>query len=183
MGERGFFCLILGSCLVGSRNYKFCLSQVEYNSSLFVVEILWSSILLHKFLCVPLEHLGVFFHFSFDDTCRPVRLRKVVLGFPCSDNTSEFKFDLSLNYKLAGVIETYSEQKPTLVVSIIHITQKTNQIWPVKSKLQTAQNLSFAISPICDQNFYRPQTKLREGNVFTRVHVFVCVHQGGGGGG
>ena len=119
---RGFFCLILGSCLVGSRNYKFCLSQVEYNSSLFVVEILWSSILLHKFLCVPLEHLGVFFHFSFDDTCRPVRLRKVVLGFPCSDNTSEFKFDLSLNYKLAGVIETYSEQKPTLVVSKIHIT-------------------------------------------------------------
>ncbi len=58
-----------------------------------------------------------FVRFSFDDSCRPVRLRKVVLGYPCSDNTSEFKFDLSLNYKLAGIIETYSDRKPTLVVS------------------------------------------------------------------
>ena len=60
---------------------------------------------------------NVAFCFSFDDSCRPVRLRKVVLGFPCSESTSEFKFDLSLNYKLAGIIETYSDQKPTLVVS------------------------------------------------------------------
>nr|XP_006818661.1 PREDICTED: probable ATP-dependent DNA helicase HFM1-like [Saccoglossus kowalevskii] len=50
-----------------------------------------------------------------DDTHRPVRLRKVVLGFPCHENQSEFKFDLSLNYKLSGVIQTYSDQKPTLV--------------------------------------------------------------------
>ena len=46
-----------------------------------------------------------------------MRLRKVVLGYPASDNTSEFRFDLTLNYKLATVIETYSEQKPTLIVS------------------------------------------------------------------
>ena len=53
-----------------------------------------------------------------DESLRPVRLRKVVLGYPCSENTSEFRFDLTLNYKLAGVIETYSERKPTLVVGI-----------------------------------------------------------------
>nr|XP_046265686.1 probable ATP-dependent DNA helicase HFM1 isoform X2 [Scatophagus argus] len=46
---------------------------------------------------------------------RPVKLRKVVLGFPCSSNQTEFKFDLSLNYKMANIIQTYSDQKPALV--------------------------------------------------------------------
>ncbi|XP_064004052.1 probable ATP-dependent DNA helicase HFM1 [Pogoniulus pusillus] len=46
---------------------------------------------------------------------RPVKLRKIVLGFPCSDNQTEFKFDLTLNYKIASIIQTYSEQKPALV--------------------------------------------------------------------
>ena len=45
-----------------------------------------------------------------------MKLRKVVLGFPSSPNQSEFKFDLSLNYKMANIIQTYSDQKPTLVV-------------------------------------------------------------------
>ena len=52
-----------------------------------------------------------------DDSCRPVRLRKVVLGYPCSESYSEFRFDLSLNYKIMSVIDTYSDHKPTLVVS------------------------------------------------------------------
>uniref|UniRef100_A0A7M4G259 Probable ATP-dependent DNA helicase HFM1 n=1 Tax=Crocodylus porosus TaxID=8502 RepID=A0A7M4G259_CROPO len=50
-----------------------------------------------------------------DENHRPVKLRKVVLGFPCSGNQTEFKFDLTLNYKIASVIQTYSEQKPALV--------------------------------------------------------------------
>ncbi|CAM2118827.1 unnamed protein product [Caretta caretta] len=50
-----------------------------------------------------------------DERHRPVKLRKIVLGFPCSINQTEFKFDLTLNYKIASVIQTYSEQKPTLV--------------------------------------------------------------------
>ncbi|CAH1800548.1 unnamed protein product [Owenia fusiformis] len=54
------------------------------------------------------------FH-KMDDSHRPVKLRKVTLGFPCAKNASEFRFDLSLNYKIAGVISTYSENKPTLV--------------------------------------------------------------------
>ena len=54
-----------------------------------------------------------------DESLRPVRLRKVVLGFYFDENKkgSEFHFDMSLSYKLAGVISTYSEDKPTLVVS------------------------------------------------------------------
>ena len=55
-----------------------------------------------------------------DDSVRPVRLRKVVLGYPYAENKqSEFQFDLTLSYKLAGVIKTYSEDKPTLVVCIL----------------------------------------------------------------
>ncbi|XP_075396376.1 putative ATP-dependent DNA helicase HFM1 [Tenrec ecaudatus] len=50
-----------------------------------------------------------------DESHRPVKLRKVVLGFPCSSNQTEFKFDLTLNYKIASVIQTYSDQKPSLV--------------------------------------------------------------------
>ncbi|XP_041446476.1 probable ATP-dependent DNA helicase HFM1 isoform X2 [Xenopus laevis] len=50
-----------------------------------------------------------------DETRRPVKLRKVVLGFPCSNKQSEFKFDLTLNYKIANIIQTYSDRKPTLV--------------------------------------------------------------------
>ncbi|KAG8436718.1 hypothetical protein GDO86_007706, partial [Hymenochirus boettgeri] len=50
-----------------------------------------------------------------DETYRPVKLRKVVLGFPCNSNQTEFKFDLTLNYKIAGIIQTYSDGKPTLV--------------------------------------------------------------------
>ncbi|NXF14614.1 HFM1 helicase, partial [Rhodinocichla rosea] len=50
-----------------------------------------------------------------DEDQRPVKLRKIVLGFPCSDNQTEFRFDLTLNYKIASIIQTYSEQKPALV--------------------------------------------------------------------
>lgn len=54
-----------------------------------------------------------------DESHRPVKLQKVVLGFPCSSNQTEFKFDLTLNYKIASVIQMYSDQKPTLVVWIV----------------------------------------------------------------
>ncbi|XP_072560405.1 probable ATP-dependent DNA helicase HFM1 isoform X2 [Paramormyrops kingsleyae] len=50
-----------------------------------------------------------------DESYRPVKLRKLVLGFPCGTNQTDFKFDLSLNYKMANIIQTYSDQKPTLV--------------------------------------------------------------------
>ena len=43
-------------------------------------------------------------------------LRKIVFGYPCSEKQSDFKFDLTLNYKLSNIIQTYSENKPTLVV-------------------------------------------------------------------
>ncbi|CAL1266659.1 unnamed protein product, partial [Larinioides sclopetarius] len=53
--------------------------------------------------------------YKLNENLRPVLLRKVVLGYPCSDTLSEFRFDLSLSYKLGHVIHTYSDGKPTLV--------------------------------------------------------------------
>jgi len=53
-----------------------------------------------------------------DESCRPVTLRKVVLDFACTENMSEFRFDMMLSYRLANVIQTYSECKPTLVVML-----------------------------------------------------------------
>ncbi|XP_062506983.1 probable ATP-dependent DNA helicase HFM1 isoform X2 [Corticium candelabrum] len=50
---------------------------------------------------------------SVDDSERPVKLRQVVLAYP--DVTSDFRFDMSLNYKLNTVIHQYSNQKPTLI--------------------------------------------------------------------
>ncbi|XP_078310394.1 putative ATP-dependent DNA helicase HFM1 isoform X2 [Crassostrea virginica] len=54
--------------------------------------------------------------FNMGDNLRPVRLRKVVLGFPFDDQKgSDFQFDMSLSYRLARIINTYSDSKPTLV--------------------------------------------------------------------
>ncbi|XP_033759553.1 probable ATP-dependent DNA helicase HFM1 [Pecten maximus] len=54
--------------------------------------------------------------FRMDDSFRPVRLRKVVLGFPFDEHKgSGFHFDMSLSYKLGGIINTYSDGKPALV--------------------------------------------------------------------
>ena len=54
-----------------------------------------------------------------DETYRPVQLRKVVLGYPKNNYRGAlFKFDINLNYKLVNVIQTYSEDKPTLIVSL-----------------------------------------------------------------
>ncbi|KAM6919896.1 putative ATP-dependent DNA helicase HFM1 [Lycodopsis pacificus] len=54
-------------------------------------------------------------YLDLDESHRPVKLRKVVLGFPRTPNQTEFKFDLLLNYKMANIIQTYSDQKPALV--------------------------------------------------------------------
>ncbi|KAL1419409.1 hypothetical protein MTO96_005144 [Rhipicephalus appendiculatus] len=53
-------------------------------------------------------------HYSFPASARPVPLKRVVLGYPCSAN-SDFRFDMALSYKLAAVINAHSAGKPALV--------------------------------------------------------------------
>ncbi|XP_064098170.1 probable ATP-dependent DNA helicase HFM1 [Macrobrachium nipponense] len=50
-----------------------------------------------------------------EERLRPVRLHRVVLGYDCNESWSDFRFEISLNYKLPSVIATYSNNKPTLI--------------------------------------------------------------------
>ncbi|RVE51677.1 hypothetical protein evm_003649 [Chilo suppressalis] len=52
--------------------------------------------------------------YKFGDECRPVKIHRVVEGYPCPDGTSIFKFDIILNYKLWPIIQKYHNGKPTL---------------------------------------------------------------------
>ncbi|KAF9409612.1 hypothetical protein HW555_011085, partial [Spodoptera exigua] len=51
----------------------------------------------------------------FGDECRPVKLKRIVEGYPCAEGTSIFKFDIILNYKLWPIIQKYHCGKPTLI--------------------------------------------------------------------
>ena len=53
--------------------------------------------------------------YNLDEKFRPVKVEKFVIGFRCPPAMSDYVFDLSLNYKLADVIEQYAQSKPTLV--------------------------------------------------------------------
>ena len=55
--------------------------------------------------------------YRLEESLRPVKLRRIVLGYDCRDNWTEFRFDLSLNYRLSSVITNYSDNKPTLVIT------------------------------------------------------------------
>lgn len=49
------------------------------------------------------------------DEMRPVKLKKVVLGFTCDQNCTYFRFDMNLNYQLVDIINQHSSGKPTLI--------------------------------------------------------------------
>ncbi|CAH1638108.1 unnamed protein product [Spodoptera littoralis] len=53
--------------------------------------------------------------YKFGDECRPVKLKRIVEGYPCAEGTSIFKFDIILNYKLWPIIQKYHCGKPTLI--------------------------------------------------------------------
>jgi ATP-dependent DNA helicase HFM1/MER3 len=55
---------------------------------------------------------------QFGEEYRPVPLRKFVLGFPTSK--SPYTFEYGLAYKLRGIIDTYSDKQPTLIVTTLH---------------------------------------------------------------
>ncbi|XP_041348113.1 probable ATP-dependent DNA helicase HFM1 [Gigantopelta aegis] len=54
-------------------------------------------------------------HYKLDEKYRPVHLQKIVIGYPFKEGFSEFRFDMNLAYKLKGIIDAYSEHKPTLI--------------------------------------------------------------------
>ena len=66
-----------------------------------------------EWLASPRSANGV--HYKFGEEKRPVQLRKVVIGYPTRTGKSDFKFELNLTYKLADLVNSYSEGKPTLI--------------------------------------------------------------------
>lgn len=67
-------------------------------------------------IIIMLSIIIIYFCYSFSEDMRPVKLKKVVLGYPYNSQISTpFKFDIMLNYKLQNIILQYSDSKPTLV--------------------------------------------------------------------
>ncbi|RUS86869.1 hypothetical protein EGW08_005348, partial [Elysia chlorotica] len=54
--------------------------------------------------------------FNLGEEFRPVKLDRIVLGYPFKEGTSDFRFDMNLSYRLKSIIETHSHGKPSLVV-------------------------------------------------------------------
>lgn len=60
--------------------------------------------------------------FRFPEDIRPVKLNKIVLGYPYYPHgSSPFKFDIMLSYKLQPIMLKYSEGKPVLVSGEIKV--------------------------------------------------------------
>ena len=55
-------------------------------------------------------------HYKLDEKYRPVHLQKLIIGYHFKEGFSEFRFDMNLAYKLKGIIDAYSDHKPTLIV-------------------------------------------------------------------
>ncbi|KFM00688.1 putative ATP-dependent DNA helicase HFM1, partial [Aptenodytes forsteri] len=107
-----------------------------------------------------------------DEDQRPVKLRKIVLGFPCSDNQTEYKFDLTLNYKIASIIQTYSEQKPALVFCA---TRKGVQ----QAASVLAKDAKFLLSIEQKQRLQRSANSLKDSKLRDLLMYGVAYHHAG----
>ncbi|XP_010005050.1 PREDICTED: probable ATP-dependent DNA helicase HFM1 [Chaetura pelagica] len=107
-----------------------------------------------------------------DEDQRPVKLRKIVLGFPFSDSQTEFKFDLTLNYKIASIIQTYSEQKPALVFCA---TRKGVQ----QAASVLAKDAKFLLSIEQKQRLQKSANSLRDSKLRDLLMYGVAYHHAG----
>ncbi|XP_019733399.1 probable ATP-dependent DNA helicase HFM1 [Hippocampus comes] len=111
-------------------------------------------------------------YLALDESHRPVKLRKVVLGFPCNPNHTEFKFDLSLNYKMANIIQTYSDHKPALVFCS---TRKGTQ----QSAAVLAKETRFVMVPEHKQRLMKYAQSLLDSKLKDLVMLGVGYHHAG----
>ncbi|KAM9324770.1 putative ATP-dependent DNA helicase HFM1 [Gastrophryne carolinensis] len=107
-----------------------------------------------------------------NESHRPVKLRKVVIGFPSGSNQTEYKFDLTLNYKVPGIIQTYSNQKPTLVFCA---TRKGVQ----QAASILAKDAKFSMSVEHKQRLQKWATAIKDGKLREVVLYGVGYHHAG----
>jgi ATP-dependent DNA helicase HFM1/MER3 len=53
--------------------------------------------------------------FKFGEEVRPVKLRRVVMGFYRYEGQNQFMFEMNLSYKIEKILQDYGESMPTLV--------------------------------------------------------------------
>ncbi|XP_065890770.1 probable ATP-dependent DNA helicase HFM1 isoform X2 [Dysidea avara] len=121
-------------------------------------------------LCVRLVMLLYLLLHSIDDSNRPVKLHKVVLGYP--ESASSFKFDMSLNYRLAGVIQSFSDNKPTLVFCS---TRKATQ----QAATTLVKDARFVMGPQHRQRLQLAANSIRENKLREVVMCGVGYHHAG----
>ncbi|KAJ9596387.1 hypothetical protein L9F63_012595, partial [Diploptera punctata] len=66
-----------------------------------------------RWLGTSLDHPATYFKMSED--MRPVKLKKIVLGYSRPVGLSQFRFEMSMSYKLRGILFKYANGKPTLI--------------------------------------------------------------------
>lgn len=89
---------------------------------------------------------------------RPVQLIKYVLGFEPikSAETSEYRFDIQLSYKLEKIIREYSSSKPTLVFCA------TRRSVEFSAKILSSSQITFFESPSQREKLYYELMKCTE---------------------
>ncbi|KAF5277172.1 hypothetical protein FQR65_LT03878 [Abscondita terminalis] len=97
--------------------------------------------------------------FKFNEDMRPVKLKKVVIGYN-SKAPTPFKFDIMLNYKLQSVMLQYAEGKPTLIFCS---TRKNVEMTSRHLSQNLTINLNIAQQQILRQtSCLLSETKLKE---------------------
>ncbi|XP_071110692.1 probable ATP-dependent DNA helicase HFM1 [Haliotis cracherodii] len=112
--------------------------------------------------------------FKLGEKYRPVRLQKIVIGYPFKPGSSDFRFDMNLAYRLKSVIETYSNNKPSLVFC--------------SSRKSVEQSADILRKELCGRSLVKPQYRgavtktcllIRETKIADMVRIGIGVHHAG----
>lgn len=109
----------------------------------------------------------------FSDDIRPVKLTKVVLGYPFNPlHSTPFKFDIMLNYKLQPVLLKYAQGKPVLIFCS---TRKSVEMTAKHLML----NITVELSPEQRNTLEQAASTISDNNVRSLlIHGIACHHAG-----
>ncbi|XP_045476830.1 probable ATP-dependent DNA helicase HFM1 isoform X2 [Harmonia axyridis] len=111
-------------------------------------------------------------NYSFENSMRPVKLKTIVLGFNHNRSSSIFKFDISLNYKLPGLILKYSNGKPTLIFCN---TRKTVEM----ATKHLVQTLTIPLSVTQKEILMKACSSIKDSKLKSAISHGIGYHHGG----
>ncbi|XP_065076475.1 probable ATP-dependent DNA helicase HFM1 [Ochlerotatus camptorhynchus] len=110
--------------------------------------------------------------YNISESRRPIKIDKHVLGYNCDPNTTPYRFDLNLNYKLFEVIAKYSSGRPSLIFcSTRKATETASNHLVEHHSLRLTPDQKAALQNIADQ--------LQNGELRRRVLVGIAYHHAG----